>query len=140
MDGSCSRARRRAFAAGATCCVPATSARPPSRRPPDHHGVRRDMRVTKNWIGVLAASAACALFVAACGGDDSSSNASKSDSPAAATSTPDASAALGTENKATGSPITVGLLNLESGPVTFPEYRQAAETAIKYINDYKSGI
>ena len=34
----------------------------------------------------------------------------------------------------------VGLLNLESGPVTFPEYRQAAEAAVKYINDYKGGI
>jgi branched-chain amino acid transport system substrate-binding protein len=34
----------------------------------------------------------------------------------------------------------MGLLNLESGPVTFPEYRQAAEAAVKYINDYKGGI
>src|SRR3954449_3464739 len=98
------------------------------------------MKVTKNWMGILAASAACALAFAACGGDDSSSNASKDDSSAAATSTPDASAALGSENKATGSPITVGLLNIESGPVTFPEYRQAAEAAVKYINDYKGGI
>jgi branched-chain amino acid transport system substrate-binding protein len=99
------------------------------------------MKVTKNWMGILAAIAACALLVSACGGDDdSSSNASKDDSSAAATSTPDASAALGAENKATGSPITVGLLNLESGPVTFPEYRQAAEAAVKYINDYKGGI
>jgi branched-chain amino acid transport system substrate-binding protein len=95
------------------------------------------MKVTKHWMGILAAIAACALLVSACGGDDtSSSNASKS----AATATPDASAALGTANKATGSPITVGLLNLESGPVTFPEYRQAAEAAVKYINDYKGGI
>src|SRR3954467_8085849 len=98
------------------------------------------MKVTKNWMGILAASAACALAFAACGGDDSSSNASKDDSSAAATSPPDASAALGSENKATGSPITVGLLNIESGPVTFPEYRQAAEAAVKYINAYKGGI
>jgi branched-chain amino acid transport system substrate-binding protein len=34
----------------------------------------------------------------------------------------------------------MGLLNLESGPVTFPEYRQAAQAAVKYINDYKGGI
>jgi len=40
----------------------------------------------------------------------------------------------------TGNPITVGLLNLEAGPVTFPEYRQAAEAAVQYINDYKGGI
>jgi branched-chain amino acid transport system substrate-binding protein len=96
------------------------------------------MRVTKNWLGILAAVAACAFLVAACGGDDSSSsNASKD---ASAGSPPDAPAALGSENKASGSPITVGLLNLESGPVTFPEYRQAAEAAVKYINDYKGGI
>jgi branched-chain amino acid transport system substrate-binding protein len=95
------------------------------------------MKVMKNWMGILAALATCALLVAACGGDDSSSsNASKS----AATATPDSSAALGSEDKASGSPITVGLLNLESGPVTFPEYRQAAEAAVKYINDYKGGI
>src|SRR3954452_19172338 len=98
------------------------------------------MKVTKNWMGILAALAACALAFAACGGDDSSSSASKDDSSTAATSTPDASAALGSENKATGTPITLGLLNLESGPVTFPEYRQAAEAAVKYINDYKGGI
>src|SRR3954469_21654475 len=49
-------------------------------------------------------------------------------------------AALGTESKATGAPITVGLLNLESGPVTFPEYSQAAKAAVDYINDYKGGI
>src|SRR3954462_9507128 len=49
-------------------------------------------------------------------------------------------AALGTENKATDTPITVGLLNLESGPVTFPEYSAAAKAAVNYINDYKGGI
>jgi branched-chain amino acid transport system substrate-binding protein len=100
------------------------------------------MNVIKNWMGILAALSACALLVSACGGDDSSSdNASKDGSSTpAATSTPDPSAALGSENKATGSPITAGLLNLESGPVTFPEYRQAAEAAVKYINDYKGGI
>ena len=75
-----------------------------------------------------------------CGGDDSSSIGEQGQRDAPRTATPDASAALGTENKASGDPITVGLLNLESGPVTFPEYRQAAEAAVKYINDYKGGI
>jgi len=98
------------------------------------------MKVTKHWMGVLAALAACALLVSACGGDDNSSSNASKDNSSAATATPDASAALGTENKATGTPIKVGLLNLESGPVTFPEYRQAAEAAVKYINDYKGGI
>src|SRR3954469_9124404 len=49
-------------------------------------------------------------------------------------------AALGPEKKATGTPLTVGLLNLESGPVTFPEYSVAAKAAVSYINDYKGGI
>jgi branched-chain amino acid transport system substrate-binding protein len=100
------------------------------------------MKVTKHWMSILAALAACALLVSACGGDDDSSSSSSGDdsSSAATESTPDASAALGKEKKATGDPITIGLLNLESGPVTFPEYRQAAEAAVKYINDYKGGI
>jgi branched-chain amino acid transport system substrate-binding protein len=92
------------------------------------------VNVTRLWIAAAVAS----VLVAGCGGNDkpstSSSNSAKS------TATADASAALGTEKKASGDPIVLGLLNLESGPVTFPEYRQAAELAVKYINDYKGGI
>jgi branched-chain amino acid transport system substrate-binding protein len=47
---------------------------------------------------------------------------------------------LGVPNKATGTPITVGLLNLENGPVTFPMVRQGIEAAIAYVNDYKGGL
>ena len=98
------------------------------------------MKVTKKWAPLVAIAATGAL-VAGCGSSDDSSSATKSSStPAAAAATPDLAAALGTAKKATGTPITLGLLNLESGPVTFPEYRQAAETAVKYINDYKGGI
>jgi branched-chain amino acid transport system substrate-binding protein len=95
------------------------------------------------WAAALAVTVIAGLLVAGCGSSSSSgssSSGSGSQSSAAGTSTPDASAALGTPKKATGSPITLGLLNLESGPVTFPEYRQAAEAAVKYINDYKGGI
>jgi branched-chain amino acid transport system substrate-binding protein len=92
-------------------------------------------------MAALAALAAAGALLSACGGSSNASSSSSGSSGAAkATSTPDASAALGTPKQATGSPITVGLLNLESGPVTFPEYRQAAETAVKYINAYKGGI
>jgi branched-chain amino acid transport system substrate-binding protein len=95
---------------------------------------------TRHRTAAFATLAAAATLLAACGGDSSS----KSDdtSAAKATSTPaqDTSAALGAPKAATGTPITVGLLNLESGPVTFPEYRQAAEAAVKYINAYKGGI
>src|SRR5215212_10742293 len=104
--------------------------------------MRRSMHITRKWTGVLASLAAAGVFVAGCGGDDSSSSSSsaKSDSTPAAAATPDASAALGTENKASGEPLVVGMLNLESGPVTFPEYRQAAEAAIEYVNNYKGGL
>ena len=60
--------------------------------------------------------------------------------PASTPAAAPAADALGTAKKASGKPIVLGLLNLESGPVTFPEYRQAAELAVKYINDYKGGI
>jgi branched-chain amino acid transport system substrate-binding protein len=96
------------------------------------------MNVTRKWATSIVAVALIGAFAAGCGSDSSSS--SDKDKSASSTSTPDASAALGTPKKASGDPITVGLLNLESGPVTFPEYRQSAEAAVKYINDYKGGI
>src|SRR4051794_41840666 len=92
----------------------------------------------RTWMYSMACLAAAALL-AGCG-SSSDGSASKSDATPAATATPDMAAALGTENKATGTPLTVGLLNLESGPVTFPEYSVAAKAAVSYINDYKGGI
>src|SRR6202011_2353172 len=50
------------------------------------------------------------------------------------------SSILGTPHAATGKPIVFGLLNLESGPVTFPELRQAEQAAVNYVNQYKNGI
>ena len=96
------------------------------------------MNVTRKWATSIVAVAVIGAFAAGCGSDGSSS--SDKDKSASSTSTPDASAALGTPKKASGDPIVVGMLNIESGPVTFPEYRQAAEAAVKYINDYKGGI
>src|SRR4051794_2031567 len=97
--------------------------------------MRRTMRTWTYWTACLGAAA----LLAGCGSDgNSSDSASKTDSQAAAT--PDMAAALGTENQASDTPLTVGLLNLESGPVTFPEYSQAAKAAVSYINDYKGGI
>jgi branched-chain amino acid transport system substrate-binding protein len=96
------------------------------------------MNVTRKWATSIVAVAVIGAFAAGCGSDGSSS--SDKDKSASSQSAPDASAALGTPKKASGDPVVVGLLNLESGPVTFPEYRQAAESAVKYINDYKGGI
>jgi branched-chain amino acid transport system substrate-binding protein len=88
------------------------------------------------WGAGLAAVA----LLTAC----SNSSSSTTSSSAAATDTSSASSSasdpFATPNKATGTPIVVGLLNLEQGPVTFPGYRQAAEAAASYINDYMGGV
>ena len=43
--------------------------------------------------------------------------------------------------KATGDPIVVGFQNPEGDPAgTFPEYRQAAEAAVRYINEELGGV
>jgi branched-chain amino acid transport system substrate-binding protein len=94
-----------------------------------------------NVTSKVAAVVAVAALAAGCGGSSKSSSSSNGAASSGSKSTPAPdTTALGTPKKATGTPITLGLLNLESGPVTFPEYRQAAETAVKYINDYKGGI
>lgn len=97
----------------------------------------------------FAALAAAALLAAGCGSSSSSSSAAgggggASSSTASAssstpTSTPSA-AALGTPKKATGSPYVFGLINDETGPVTFPEARQGEIAAANYVNDYMGGI
>jgi branched-chain amino acid transport system substrate-binding protein len=92
--------------------------------------------------GALLALSVAAVAAAGCGSssdDNSTTTAAAKPASTAAASAP-AADALGTPKKASGKPIVLGLLNLESGPVTFPEYRQAAEVAVKYINDYKGGI
>jgi branched-chain amino acid transport system substrate-binding protein len=88
---------------------------------------------------LTASRAACltvalALAVSACGGSSSTDQGASGASPGAA------AASLGTPNPAAGEPIVFGMLNLETGPVTFPELRQGAEAAIKYVNEYRGGI
>jgi branched-chain amino acid transport system substrate-binding protein len=55
-------------------------------------------------------------------------------------STSGAADPLGKPNKATKSPIVFGMINLESGPIVFPEARIAAQAGIKYVNAYKGGL
>jgi branched-chain amino acid transport system substrate-binding protein len=98
------------------------------------------MKVTRHWAGATVALVAAGLLAAGCGSSDNSSSSSTSSGASTASSQQDTSAALGSPKAASGSPINVGLINLETGPVTFPEYRQAAEDAVKYINAYKGGI
>jgi branched-chain amino acid transport system substrate-binding protein len=110
------------------------------------------MRPDLRKLVLLALVALVAALVAGCGGG-SSSTGSESSGEATVTETEteaetesegesesEGASALGTPNKATGKPIVFGMLNLENGPVTFPEVREAAEAAADYVNEYKGGI
>ncbi len=90
------------------------------------------------WLSVTAA-AALALTAAGC----SSSSSSTSNSSGSATSSGTAAASssvFGTPKKATGSPYVFGMINDETGAVTFPEARQGAIAAVDYVNNYLGGI
>ena len=47
---------------------------------------------------------------------------------------------FGTAKKATGTPYVFGMINDETGAVTFPEARQGAVAAMQYVNNYLGGI
>ena len=93
-------------------------------------------------VAGLAALAACGLLAAACGssGGSGSSGASASSSASSSPASSTASVSLGTPHPATGSPVVFGLLNLLSGPVTFPEISGAEQAAASYVNEYLDGI
>ena len=78
-----------------------------------------------------------ALVAAGCSssGSSSSSASSSSSSTAGASSTAAAAggSAFGTPKKATGTPYTFGMINDETGAVTFPEARQGAIAAVDYV-------
>ncbi len=96
------------------------------------------MKTSRNWIG--ASGLTLMLALAACSSTSTTSPAS-STSPTASSASPSASAdVLGTPKAATGAPLVFGMLNLESGPVTFPEVRAGAEAAAAYVNAYLGGI
>jgi branched-chain amino acid transport system substrate-binding protein len=95
------------------------------------------------WLGAAAAVAATGLLAAGCGSSSSTSSGGSSGSSGSATSTAAANAsssAFGTPKKATGSPYVFGMINDETGAVTFPEARQGAIAAEQYVNNYLGGI
>jgi branched-chain amino acid transport system substrate-binding protein len=102
------------------------------------------MRSLRTPLAAAAVIGAAALAAAGCGSSSSSSSSSAaaSTSSAAASSSGGAPSAsvLGTPKKATGSPYVFGLINDETGPVTFPESRQAEIAAAAYVNNYLGGI
>jgi branched-chain amino acid transport system substrate-binding protein len=87
---------------------------------------------------VVAALAACGLMAAACSSSGGSGG-SAAPSPAG-TQSASTTANLGPAHPASGSPVVFGLLNLLSGPVTFPEVSEAEQAAAAYANQYLGGI
>jgi branched-chain amino acid transport system substrate-binding protein len=105
---------------------------------------------SSRWLSLAAAVVVTGLLAAGCGSSSSSSsptsgsgNSSGSSGGGTSTGTTTAAASsspFGTPNKATGSPYVFGMINDETGPVTFPEARQGAIAAANYANDYLGGI
>ncbi len=88
-----------------------------------------------------AAIGVAALTAVGCSSSGSSSS-SSSGTPAASSSSTAAAGtfSFGTAKKATGTPYVFGMINDETGAVTFPEARQGAIAAVDYINNYLDGI
>src|SRR5689334_3387881 len=92
------------------------------------------------WLSAVAL-AVTGLVAAGCSSSGSSSSTGGSSSTAAgSTSAAAAGSVFGTPKKATGSPYVFGMINDETGAVTFPEARQGAIAAENYVNDYLGGI
>ena len=91
------------------------------------------------WLSVTAA-AVLALTAAGCSSSGSSSSSSSSAPSSGSTTTAASSSVFGTPKKATGSPYVFGMINDETGAVTFPEARQGAIAAVDYVNNYLDGI
>ncbi|MGH3122707.1 MAG: hypothetical protein ACRDND_17000, partial [Streptosporangiaceae bacterium] len=90
---------------------------------------------------VVAALAACGLMAAACSSSGGGGSSGASSTPSSAgTQSASTTANLGTAHPASGSPVVFGLLNLLSGPVTFPEVSEAEQAAASYANQYLGGI
>src|SRR5580704_15633912 len=93
------------------------------------------------WLSALAL-AVTGLVAAGCS-SSSSSTSGGSSTPAASSTTAAAAAGssvFGTPKKATGTPYVFGMINDETGAVTFPEARQGSIAAADYANNYLGGI
>jgi branched-chain amino acid transport system substrate-binding protein len=88
----------------------------------------------------VTAAAVLALTAAGCSSSGSSGSSSSSTPASGSTTTAASSSVFGTPKKATGSPYVFGMINDETGAVTFPEARQGAIAAVDYVNNYLNGI
>ena len=92
------------------------------------------------WFSA-AAVAVIGIVAAGCSSGSSGSSGSPG-TPAAGSSTTAAAggSVFGAPKKATGTPYVFGMINDETGAVTFPEARQGAIAAVNYVNNYLGGI
>jgi branched-chain amino acid transport system substrate-binding protein len=99
---------------------------------------------------IVGACAVAAVGLAACGSSSSSGSSSNAGgsggggagtSSTAAANTSAASSALGASKPAKGTPVVFGMINIESNSgADFPEVREAAQAAVKYVNQYGGGL
>ena len=86
---------------------------------------------------IVAALAASALLVGACGSSSSPTSSGTTPTTGAAT----AKATGAGKTNPTGAPILIGVISEENDPAgSFPEGREAIEAVTKYFNDTQNGI
>ena len=93
------------------------------------------------WLSAVAL-AVTGLVAAGCSSSGSSSSTGSGTPASGGTSAAagSGSSVFGTAKKATGTPNVIGMINDETGAVTFPEARQGAIAAENYVNNYLGGI
>ena len=88
----------------------------------------------------LSAAPIAVLALTAVGCSSSGSSGGSSTPAASSTAAAAGTSAFGTPKKATGTPYVFGMINDETGAVTFPEARQGSIAAVDYVNNYLGGI
>ena len=91
-------------------------------------------------LGWLGAAALPVVVLTAVGCSSSGSSGGSSTPAASSTAAAAGTSAFGTPKKATGTPYVFGMINDETGAVTFPEARQGSIAAADYVNNYLGGI
>ena len=93
------------------------------------------------WLSAVAL-AVTGLVAAGCSSSGSSGSTGSGTPTSGGTSAAAGagSSVFGTAKKATGTPYVFGMINDETGAVTFPEARQGAIAAANYVNNYLGGI
>jgi branched-chain amino acid transport system substrate-binding protein len=91
-------------------------------------------------LGWLGAAALPVIVLTAVGCSSSGSSGGSGTPTASSTAAAAGTSAFGTPKKATGTPYVFGMINDETGAVTFPEARQGSIAAADYVNNYLGGI